>query len=67
MVAYRRVGGRVRGRRSGATRTKADGNPIVDVDFKIIQFGISGLKVDALQITGESYKPYKVGAPLSVL
>jgi hypothetical protein len=40
-------------------RVKPEGNPTVDADFKINLFGISGLKVDALQLTGESYKPFK--------
>jgi len=41
-----------------------DGNPIVDVDFKLNLFATSGLKVDSLQITNEPYKPFKVHSQL---
>ena len=44
-------------------RTQVDGNPTVLAEFKINMFNISGLKVDALNIAGEQYKPYKASPP----
>jgi len=39
--------------------SSVDGRPIIDVDFKLNMFATSGLKVDTVQLVGESYKPYK--------
>lgn len=36
-----------------------DSNPVILVQFKINMYAISGLKVNTLQITQETYKPYK--------
>lgn len=33
--------------------------PTLMVDFKIVMFSASGLKIDALVLSGEKYKPYK--------
>jgi len=43
--------------------TQVDGNATVMAEFKINLFNISGLKVEALNITGEPYKPYKARIP----
>ena len=58
--SFRIAHDRTHASRAPASRTKAEGNPTVDAEFKINLFGISGLKVDALQMVGEAYKPYKV-------
>lgn len=36
-----------------------EAGPTILVDFKIVMFSASGLKVDALALSGEKYKPYK--------
>jgi AP-3 complex subunit mu len=36
-----------------------ESGPTIIVDFKIVMFSASGLKIDALTLSGEKYKPYK--------
>mmetsp|Transcript_3041 Transcript_3041/g.4928 ORF Transcript_3041/g.4928 Transcript_3041/m.4928 type:complete len:311 (+) Transcript_3041:182-1114(+) len=36
-----------------------ESGPTILVDFKIVMFSASGLKIDALTMSGEKYKPYK--------
>uniref|UniRef100_A0A7S0W2X6 MHD domain-containing protein n=1 Tax=Hemiselmis tepida TaxID=464990 RepID=A0A7S0W2X6_9CRYP len=36
-----------------------ESGPTMTVDFKIVMFSASGLKIDALTLSGEKYKPYK--------
>mmetsp|Transcript_56464 Transcript_56464/g.115551 ORF Transcript_56464/g.115551 Transcript_56464/m.115551 type:complete len:421 (-) Transcript_56464:297-1559(-) len=36
-----------------------ESGPTLLVDFKIVMFSASGLKIDSLTLTGEKYKPYK--------
>lgn len=36
-----------------------ESNPILTVDFKITQFAISGLRVQRVELSGETYKPFK--------
>jgi AP-3 complex subunit mu len=36
-----------------------ESGPTCSVEFKVVMFCVSGLKIDALQCTNEKYKPYK--------
>lgn len=36
-----------------------DGNPTIEVEFKLAQIAVSGLRVNRLDVYGEKYKPFK--------
>uniref|UniRef100_A0A8C6Q321 Adaptor related protein complex 3 subunit mu 2 n=1 Tax=Nothobranchius furzeri TaxID=105023 RepID=A0A8C6Q321_NOTFU len=42
-----------------AGASKPDENPTINIQFKIQQMAISGLKVNRLDMYGEKYKPFK--------
>lgn len=42
-----------------AGTSKPDENPTINLQFKIQQLAISGLKVNRLDMYGEKYKPFK--------